>query len=196
MQRKSLARSYSIVLWVIAVLFLSFLTVPHAEANLVTNGGFETGDFTGWTVTHASSGSLISFTLTPHSGTYAAGFAALSVLDDSISQTISTTPGDSYLFDFWVRNYESGSDHFQAFWDGTSVLDLLNSPDFLYTHYMFTEIATGASTNIQFSGYDAPAFYSLDDVSVTASSVPEPSTILLLGTGLAGVGLLRRRFKK
>jgi PEP-CTERM motif len=32
-------------------------------------------------------------------------------------------------------------------------------------------------------------------LSVNASSVPEPSTILLLGAGLAGVGLLRKRFK-
>ena len=31
---------------------------------------------------------------------------------------------------------------------------------------------------------------------VATTSVPEPSTILLLGAGLAGVGILRRRFKK
>lgn len=34
------------------------------------------------------------------------------------------------------------------------------------------------------------------DVTTAASAVPEPSTFLLLGAGLAGVGILRRRFKK
>ena len=32
--------------------------------------------------------------------------------------------------------------------------------------------------------------------TLTPASIPEPSTFLLLGAGLAGVGLLRRRFKK
>lgn len=34
------------------------------------------------------------------------------------------------------------------------------------------------------------------DPPPSSASVPEPSTFLLLGAGLAGVGLLRRRFKK
>jgi hypothetical protein len=37
--------------------------------------------------------------------------------------------------------------------------------------------------------------YDITSITKRAESVPEPSTILLLGAGLAGVGLFRRRFK-
>ncbi len=43
----------------------------------------------------------------------------------------------------------------------------------------------------------SPPMALLDGVSVTDTAVPEPSSLALLGTGLAGVsGLMRRRFKK
>jgi hypothetical protein len=42
---------------------------------------------------------------------------------------------------------------------------------------------------------DNPTMYS-DTSSGTTSAVPEPSTCLLLGAGIAGFGLFRKRFKK
>jgi len=38
--------------------------------------------------------------------------------------------------------------------------------------------------------------YDSDDVFLKVAPVPEPSTLLLLGSGLLGVGFLRKRFKK
>ncbi|NTU43351.1 MAG: PEP-CTERM sorting domain-containing protein [Nitrospirales bacterium] len=180
---------------VLTILASTLLIVQCAAANMVTNGGFETGDFTGWTITPAASGSFLDVDSNwPHSGVYGAFFGAYDYQDDSISQTISTVPGQSYTFDFWISNLEYGNDHFQAFWDGASVLDLFDSPAFDYTYYSFIETASGPSTTIQFSSYDIVYYYDLDDVSV--NPVPEPSAFILFGTGMAGVGILGRRFRK
>lgn len=40
------------------------------------------------------------------------------------------------------------------------------------------------------------AWVAIDNVSVTGSAVPEPTTMLLLGTGLIGLAGARRKFKK
>ena len=59
-----------------------------------------------------------------------------------------------------------------------------------YTEYTFTETASASVTRLQFGGYNAATsgVFNLDDVSVTTSSVPEPSSIALLRIfGAAGL---------
>jgi hypothetical protein len=158
--------------------------------NLVVNPGFETGDLTGWTFIPASSGSdffVANNVSTAHTGTFAAGFGAVASIPDSITQAVPTTPNSPYTFSFWLLNQVAGSDSFQAIWNGTTVLDLtptLNT--FPYTQFTFNVTSSaGATTTIQFNGYDTPSFNYLDDVSVTLASVPEPASLALMG--LSGV---------
>jgi hypothetical protein len=172
--------------------------VPAAvRAGEITNPGFETGDFTGWTV----AGSFPSvpcgdINYTPHSGSCAAEFGPFNV---TLSQNVVTVPGASYTFDFWVESeVTDGSPiSFSASWDGGVVLSITNRINPLsYTHESFNVTATGPSTLVSFSGQGSNAHqWVLDDVNVTANSTaPEPGSIALVMVGSVMIALrfLRR----
>jgi hypothetical protein len=172
--------------------YVEITAIPHS--NLVTNGGFETNDFLGWTTVAASYGSAFGVypsagLIAPHSGDHYAGFGSWGGIDDTILQSLATIPGESYTFTFWLAQDSTGNvNDFTASWNGTPILALQNADVFGWTEYTFTETATSSSTTIQFSGGDSggPGYYDLDDVSVTAA-VPEPSTIAILLASAAGL---------
>jgi hypothetical protein len=171
-------------------------TLPQtALANIVTNPGFETGDFTGWTI-----GGDTGFTGVdgshPHSGTFAAFFGP-TISNGTLSQTLATTPGDMYSIDFWLQNEDSGSNFFSVSFDGNVLSSTTDASSFDYTEFNFSGLASTSSTVLEFTFFNPPSFWDFDDVSVTdiSSAVPEPLTIFVFGSGLAGAVAMRRRRK-
>ena len=176
---------------------LGVLTLAGAQAcaNLVQNPGFETGDFTGWTV----SGDISAFAGGAHSDTYSASFDG-AISAGSLDQTIATTPGDVYDISFWLFGYTQGGINVSgSFGSDTfySVNDLHNGS---YIQITANDVlGTGSSTLLHLTfqdiGSDSSGY--LDDISVTdvtPAGVPDAaSTAGLLGLGLAGLLALRRR---
>ena len=173
----------------LAMVAAALLLSGAAQADgLVTNGGFETGDFTGWTQFGNTGFSGVDDN-NPHSGSFAAFFGPVGSLG-GISQAIATNPGGQYAVDFWLANEGGTPSEFVFNWDGgVAETDLVNPGAFGYTHFTYNLTATLPSTLISFSFRQDPAFLFLDDVRV----VPEPTTLALLGLGLAGLGFARRK---
>jgi hypothetical protein len=190
-------------------LALTLLAAGAGQAradNLIVNGGFETGDFTGWKTTPAAAGSDFGVAgkgtlfpkvgkYGPHTGNNYAFFGAVTPLfQDSISQTFATKAGTKYTFSYWLADDGTAPAKFDAYWNGNLVSEITGPKAFGYTLFSFTETATSTTTTIQFSAYQVQKFFSLDDVSVTA--LPEPPALALVVLGMvvtAGYAWKRRR---
>lgn len=169
-----------------------------ARADLVTNGNFETGDFSGWTQFGSTAlngvACLGSASPTVAAGNCSAFFGPVAATG-GISQTLATVAGASYDITFFFLPDGGSPSSFEFNWAGGASRLTLNSPAEAsgYTRYDLRLVAPASSTAISFAFRDDPGTLFLDAVSINAAPVPEPTPLALALAGLGVVGAVVRR---
>ncbi len=154
--------------------------IAPVYSGVVLNGGFETGDFTGWTLGGLDTNDMFVDTgsqsgIHPQSGSYLAALGSSGSLG-YLSQTLATTPGTAYSLSFWLDSPDgSMPNEFLVSWNGVTLWNRTNLPAMTgWTNLQFAVTATGTSTVLQFGSRDDSSFLGLDDISVLP---PQPGGV-------------------
>jgi len=131
----------------------------------VQNCGFETGDFTGWTLSGDLRYTFVSNSPV-NSGTFAAWFAGGDLSEFGLpgftafmDQTIAAVPGSSLNLSFALTNLSDCTGYapepastatcqFSASWNGTTLFDIIDPPAFGFTTCVFNNLPGNASNTL------------------------------------------------
>jgi VCBS repeat-containing protein len=145
--------------------------VEDAGPTVMVNGGFETGDLTGW----ISSGAFADPEfIGGQFGNYGARLSGSGFLE----QDVATTAGQHYTLSFYVAgDVDASSTSLTAFWDGTQIFGQTDVA-FGYTKYTFDVVGDSAdpTTQLLFDFATDGSGLLVDQVSLTPTPGPATET--------------------
>ncbi len=169
---------------------------PASAGNLVFNGGFETGNFSGWNVP-APMSMQNQFTVNqlgePHSGTYYAQLSSSSL--QFVSQTLPTQAGQDYELNFWVRSeLPAPNETFTVRWEGQVVFAefVAGEGPIPWTRFIVPLHANITGSFLEFGQTTFPGEFHIDTISVVPIPSPCAAAVMVMAGGVAAMRRRRR----